>query len=117
GSRGGKATSVACADGGRTVASVSGESPCALLWDAGKLVPPVEATAKPAAKPEALWADLGGDDPAKAEQAVRALAAAPERAVPFLVKKFPPHPRTDRERIARLTRQLDDEDFEEREQA
>jgi RNA polymerase sigma factor (sigma-70 family) len=80
--------------------------------------------AGPAARPTrrelgALWDGLAGDA-APAYQAIRALAAAPQQAVPFLrerVKPVRPLTATDRERLARLLADLDSDRFEVRQRA
>jgi WD40 repeat protein len=80
--------------------------------------------AGPAARPTrprlgALWADLAGGAP-EAYQAVRALAAAPEQAVPYLrdrLRPVAPLTAADRERFARLLADLDSDAFTAREKA
>jgi HEAT repeat protein len=67
---------------------------------------------------EALWADLSGEDAAKAYRAVWALAAAPEQAVPFLQARLRPAVAADPDpRVARLITDLDDPRFAIREKA
>jgi hypothetical protein len=79
-----------------------------------------EARRLTAGQLEALWADLGSNDPARAYLAQWAAAAAPEQAVPFLRERLKPAPPTDaqtQKRIARLIADLDSDDFEVREKA
>jgi WD40 repeat protein len=62
----------------------------------------------------ALWADLADADVSKAHRAMRALAASPDRAVPFLTRRLPP---AEDEGIPRLIADLNSDDFEKREKA
>jgi hypothetical protein len=66
---------------------------------------------------EVAWADLGTDNPVTADRAMRALAARPERAVPFLRRRLEPVPAPDPRRLARLLAELDSEEFAQREEA
>jgi hypothetical protein len=72
-------------------------------------------------KLEALWTDLASDDARKAFQAVRALAARPKEAAPFLRDQLRPLAAAETndspERIAKLTADLDANDFETRDKA
>lgn len=81
-----------------------------------------EGDATAADKLESLWTELAGDDARKAFRAVRALAARPKDAVPFLAERL----RTvaaqkefddDPKRIARLISELDSDEFAVREAA
>jgi RNA polymerase sigma factor (sigma-70 family) len=112
GHQGGVAVLAFAADG-RTLASGSGDS-TAVVWDVtGRL------GAKPCAADEAdaVWADLGGADAAKAHRALARLAASPDVALPRLRDGLRPAPPTDRGRLARLLRDLDADDFGVREKA
>jgi WD40 repeat protein len=89
------------------------------VWSLAALPPP-ERPAPPANRKEleALWADLGGADPARAYRAVWALAAAPRLAVPFLAEQARPAAGgVDHARIARLVAELDDNDYQVRARA
>ncbi len=103
----GKSLAAACADS--TV----------LIWD----VPGSEAAGRLAAKEaaetekDALWADLGGDDAAKAYQAVRALAATPRLAVPLLRDRLKPDAPFDAAQIPKLLADLDADGLDTRERA
>jgi WD40 repeat protein len=72
-------------------------------------------------KLEALWTDMAGDDARKAFQAVRALAARPKEAAPFLRDQLRPLAAAEAndspERISKLTADLDANDFETRDKA
>jgi hypothetical protein len=69
------------------------------------------------ARREALWKDLGSDDPGKAYPAVIALAAAPGQAVPLLRKNLHRVPLADPDRTRKLLADLDSGDFAVREKA
>jgi RNA polymerase sigma factor (sigma-70 family) len=64
-----------------------------------------------------LWTDLGSADAPKVQSALWALVAAGEQSVPFLRKHLRPVPRPDAERLARLTRDLDNDQLAVRQQA
>jgi hypothetical protein len=66
---------------------------------------------------DACWADLAGGDAAKAWQAILALAARPEQAVPLLRQRLRPHPPLPPQRLAGLLADLDSDSFRAREQA
>jgi RNA polymerase sigma factor (sigma-70 family) len=82
-------TSVAFTPDGRKLVAGSSDS-TVLVWDLES--PPVDEKALPAeptgAELDGLWQDLAGEDAVKAWRAVRALAAAPAKAVPVLKKNF-----------------------------
>jgi hypothetical protein len=82
---------------------------------------PKETTPGTTATLDALWADLGSDHGRKAFQAVRALAARPKEAAPFLRDQLRPlamaEAKDTPEHLARLTADLDADDFETREKA
>jgi WD40 repeat protein len=102
-------TSLAFAPDGRTLASASKDT-TALVWAAigagtGRTLSPGEA--------EGAWVDLGVEDAARAYQAMAALAAAPEHAVPFLRECLRPVrlPEPEPKRLAALIAELDNDDF------
>jgi WD40 repeat protein len=103
---------------GKTLAT-AGTDEGALLWDVpgpnaeGRLALK-ELTADTAA---ALWRDLSGEDGARAWQAVLALAASPNVAVPLVQKQLKPSAAPDAKAIAQLIARLDAEQFQEREDA
>ncbi|HJT78135.1 MAG TPA: WD40 repeat domain-containing protein, partial [Gemmataceae bacterium] len=95
---------------------ISGSSDTtALVWDVVGLGRP----SRPQAADElpALWADLAGDDAARAFHAVAALAAAPDHAVPLLNEKLRPAIAPEPKRLTRLVAELDNDDFGVRERA
>ncbi len=66
---------------------------------------------------EALWGVLGSEDPVKVQQAVAALVARPKDTIPFLRLRLLPVPGPDAGHLARLTADLDSDQFEVREGA
>lgn len=66
---------------------------------------------------ERLWADLAGEDAAKAYQAVGTLASLPAKAVPFLKGHLRPTPALDAKQVRRLIADLDSPEFAVREAA
>lgn len=111
-------TCLAFAPDGKTLASGSWDT-TALVWDIARLReqkagPPAALGPK---QLEALWADLAGDDAAKAYRAIHELAAAPRQSVPLLARRVQPCATVTDERIAQLIAELDNERFEARESA
>jgi RNA polymerase sigma factor (sigma-70 family) len=100
-------------DGERLISGSSDTT--ALVWDLAGRPEPRKTPA--AAELEALWADLAGEDAARAYQAIRQLAAAPDAAVPLLRQRLRPAPAADEKRIARLIADLDNDDFATRQKA
>jgi hypothetical protein len=89
----------------------------ALIWDvfaARRKLPSRDLTAKDL---ERLWTELRDADAAKAHAALWALAAAPDKAVPFLKKHLQPVPRVADKRLRQLIADLDAEEFARREEA
>jgi RNA polymerase sigma factor (sigma-70 family) len=83
--------------------------------------PPEKADKPPEPAPvgeklEALWTDLASDDQAKAWRAAFQLAAAPKDATRLLTGRLKPVV-VDAERLAKLIRDLDADDFDTRERA
>jgi hypothetical protein len=66
---------------------------------------------------EVYWADLAGEDAARAWKAICALAARPEQALPLLKQRLPPNPKLAPNRLAQLLADLDAKEFKSREQA
>jgi RNA polymerase sigma factor (sigma-70 family) len=108
----GEVTAFAFSADGRRLLSGCNDT-TALVWDlAGRW--PATLTA---AEVGALWADLAGEDAARAYRAIHQLAAAPNAAVPFLRKRLHPVPAVDEKRVARLIADLDSDAFATRQKA
>jgi WD40 repeat protein len=108
---------LAFAPGGKTAISASDDS-TVLVWDVAALRgTPAAPEAVSAIELETLWTDLQGEDAARAYLARGRLAAAPQQALPLLKGALRPVPTLDSERLARLLKQLDDDDFARREEA
>jgi RNA polymerase sigma factor (sigma-70 family) len=103
--------SLAFAPDGKTLVSGLADSTL-LAWD---LTPALRrAPRAPAPGPRALarhWADLAGADAPRAHRAIRALAAAPGEAIPFLAERLKPADAVQRERLKGLIADLDGEEF------
>jgi hypothetical protein len=111
-------TSVAVSPDGRTLVTGSSDT-TALVWEtasvyktAGRPGPLADAAAAGRA-----WADLAGEDAAKAHLAVWALAVTRELALPVLRERLRPVKASDPAVVAGLIRRLDDDRFREREAA
>jgi hypothetical protein len=77
-----------------------------LIWDARnveRLAKP-RPTSLPARRLDKLWQDLAGADAAQAYQAIEALAAGPQSAVPFLRERLRPVPQISNEVLADISR-------------
>jgi Tol biopolymer transport system component len=109
---------VAFAPDGKRLAASCGDT-TALVWDLTSTAHLSAAVASPlsAGECEALWNDLAGVDAGRAYQAVQTLAAAPERAVPFLQAHLCPLSAPSRERLTQLLDDLDHERYALRHQA
>jgi RNA polymerase sigma factor (sigma-70 family) len=99
---------------------ISGSSDSAILvWDLtgqqekGRMQP---AELKPAEAEEA-WDDLIGADAARAYQAIWRLVAAPRQALPLFRKHLRPVEAIEKNRLAQLLKELDDDAFAVREKA
>ncbi|HEY7311659.1 MAG TPA: sigma-70 family RNA polymerase sigma factor [Gemmataceae bacterium] len=109
---------VTFAPDGLTVASSAGDS-TVLLWDItgrqkdGKLRP----AALTPRQLDACWTALTNEDANKAYDAVWALVASAEQAVPFLQEHLRPVPRPDTDNVARMLKDLDSDDFKGRQRA
>jgi WD40 repeat protein len=107
----GAAHALAFSADGKCVAS-GGDDTTILVWDIAG--PPVAKT------PAELWADLAGNDAAKAHRAIWSLAAMPQHAVPLVqqhVKPATAPPAEAREQFTRLVADLDSDDFATRQKA
>jgi WD40 repeat protein len=114
----GRIRALAFAPDGTTLASGSADS-TALVW--GLIRPLREGGAgsapRSAADLERLWTDLAGIDAGKADDAIRDLLTTAAEAVAFLKERLHPVPPAARKRVLRLVRQLDSDQFPERESA
>jgi RNA polymerase sigma factor (sigma-70 family) len=119
-SRKGHVYSLSFSPDGKTLAAGGGDG-TVLLWDLtsrAEAKSPSETPSPPILLPkdlERLWDDLAGDSP-RAYRAIVALAAAPEKAVPFLGHQLRPAT-VDAKKVARLIADLDHEQFAVREKA
>jgi RNA polymerase sigma factor (sigma-70 family) len=110
---------VAFSPDGSVLAS-AGSGNIALVWDVrGRLRKDVARRgALPPRELEGCWTDLSGEDAAKAFWTMQGLAAVPPQAVPFLKERLRRATvMVDRERLARLIADLDNDRFAVREEA
>jgi RNA polymerase sigma factor (sigma-70 family) len=113
----GKANALAFTPDGKTLLS-AGDDTTVLFWD----VAAVTRRARPAGgltgkERDALWADLAGDDAARAHRAIARLSAAPGVFLPILKGRLHPVPVAEGARVAKLLSSLDADAFQAREQA
>jgi hypothetical protein len=116
GHRGGVSCLAFSADGGRLASG--GDDTTVLTWNVLNLngEPPTAGDFTPR-ELEALWADMGSADAARAYRAMRALVAVPDKSLPLLRQQLRPAPAPDPKHLARLIGDLDNEQFEVREKA
>jgi WD40 repeat protein len=107
--------SLAFSPDGKTLASGSADA-TALVWDVfGAASKRSQSLSAP--QLSALWDDLASANAARAELALRALAADPVRSVPFMKERLRPINRVDAKLLNRLLAGLDSDDFEDRQKA
>lgn len=96
----------------------AGDDGSAVIWNA-RSGPEPGATRLEAgdARPEGLWGALAAEDAAVAYDAIWALAATPERSIPYLRNRLPRQDAANAGHVRRLIAQLDDERFTVRERA
>jgi WD40 repeat protein len=99
---------------GRVLATAS-EDRTVLLWDFTGRKPPM--LARPNGGARQAWADLASDDAPTAQRAFWALASDTPAALLLLREQLRPTAAPDAERLARLIRDLDDDDFDVRERS
>jgi WD40 repeat protein len=107
-------TALAFAAGGRLL-SVSHDG-TALIWDISNLKFEKKGPGEKI-DAEAAWAGLDAADPAKAFETMARLEEAPEAAVALLSKRLKAAAAADPKRIDTLIAQLNDDEFEKREEA
>ena len=111
----GAVTALAFAPDGGALAS-AGADGTVLIWDVKEWVGRKRPVAElPPEKLSAMWKDLQDDDAGRAYTAVLALAGSPKAAAPFLKGRLAAAKGPDAERIARLIRDLNDDQFDVRE--
>jgi RNA polymerase sigma factor (sigma-70 family) len=113
----GEVMSVAFLADGRRLATGSPDT-TAVVWDLSGCVldgrPPARVTGM---ELETLWADLFGNDGHKSYRALWSLTGSPREVLPLLRGRLKPATKVDRDRLARLVKDLDADDFEVREKA
>jgi hypothetical protein len=104
---------------GKTLAAGSFAKKAVFLWDLASegRAPGADPKSLKAHELASLWADLAGDDAARAYQAVWTLVGAGPSAVAFLQEHVRPLPAIDPNRVRQLISQLDDNQFAVREKA
>jgi RNA polymerase sigma factor (sigma-70 family) len=114
----GAITALSFSPDGKLLASASNDT-TVLLWDTTRWRKARPRAAGPLGREriEALWADLGSDDAARAYRALRTLAASPRESVEFLKHRLRPVAPADDKQVARLLADLDGDDFAAREKA
>lgn len=110
--------SLAFAPDGKQLAS-GGDDTTALIWDVSDLSKESVGLRVPLtpAEVEALWKNLAETDAIRAYRSLCMLAGAPRQSFPFLRQQLAKGTPADAEKLTRLIRNLDDDEFEVREQA
>lgn len=110
--------SIAFSADGNTLAVAERPDTAIRIWDVSGLwkLPPLKEKLSER-ELEALWADLAGEEAAKAYRAVWTLAGAPGQSAPWIARRLKPVVAADGKLTARLVAELDDERQEVREGA
>jgi WD40 repeat protein len=95
----------------------AGADTTVLLWDVADLTKSTSLVAPPAVDLERLWADLAGADAAKAFDAMGALMANLQKALPFLKVRLRPVPTPDAKRVQQSLEALKSDQYAVREKA
>jgi hypothetical protein len=97
----------------------AGEDGTLLVWDitGGLRDGRLKALTLTPQELEADWQDLAGEDAARAHRAAWRLVAGAAQALPFIEKRLRPVPFVPSQPVARLIADLDDDEFEVRENA
>jgi RNA polymerase sigma factor (sigma-70 family) len=98
---------------GRLLAAAGAEGP-AYVWEVVRTRDGVKRSGE---QLDGFWTDLASDDAAKAFQAVRGFASAPDAAVRLLRARLKPAPVPDSKRVTKLIQNLDSAAFAERQAA
>jgi WD40 repeat protein len=113
----GEVMSVAFLPDGRRLATGSPDT-TALLWDLASCAFGGREVPIPAARDmEGLNTDLFGDDGHNSYKALWALSSAPKEALALVKSRLAPVPATERDRVQRLVKDLDADEFQVREKA
>jgi hypothetical protein len=114
----GEIHSLASSPNGRYLAS-GGDDRTILIWDLSRAIGPSQPVKDRLSEEELqrFWAELAEADPICARAAVRALAAAPRDALPFLRRRLQPARAPSAKELAALIEQLGGADFATREKA
>src|SRR5262249_28844669 len=112
----GEVMSVAFFPDGRRLATGSPDT-TAVVWDLPQCTFGGSVVKLTPADLEKTWTDLLGDDGRKSYRALWTLAAAPKEALPLLRSRLKPAGTTERDRLGRLIKDLDADEFETREKA
>jgi WD40 repeat protein len=100
---------------GKLLASGSADT-TVLLWDVAKIDPGLPAKVEKK-DIEKAWGELASENRAAAYAAIPVMAAGADDAIAFLKERLKPAAEADERRIAKLISDLDNDDFETRENA
>jgi RNA polymerase sigma factor (sigma-70 family) len=106
---------VAFGPGGKTLVT-GGTDATALVWDITPFLRRGKNMDLSTADLDSCWKDLAGDAPA-GYRAIGRLLASPQQMIALFTERLPAAPKADTQRIGRLIRELDSEEFETRDAA